>query len=150
MLLAEGGGWWANLNPWAELPVSAAVAETVLSVPGKACSARDTHFRVSFAASDEQLEAGMPISLEPSRPLRFSDSSSGSTIGNVDSAVARWLQPLLADEKIVVTAVLAHAAAVESFGNAGGSPAPALAPTTAEPLAGPLLLLALTFVRPSC
>tara|TARA_B110001452_G_scaffold26846_1_gene21053 strand:- start:62 stop:814 length:753 start_codon:yes stop_codon:yes gene_type:complete len=27
--LAEGGGWWANLNPWAELPVSAAVAETV-------------------------------------------------------------------------------------------------------------------------
>lgn len=31
-LLAEGGGWWANLNPWAELPVSADVAETVAGI----------------------------------------------------------------------------------------------------------------------
>ena len=32
VLLAEGGDWWANLNPWAELPVSAAVAETVAGI----------------------------------------------------------------------------------------------------------------------
>lgn len=41
--------------------IEAAVAENVLIVPGKAFSARDTHFRVSFAASDEQLEAGIEV-----------------------------------------------------------------------------------------
>ena len=41
--------------------IEAAVAENVLIVPGKAFSARDTHFRVSFAASDDQLAAGVEV-----------------------------------------------------------------------------------------
>jgi len=41
--------------------VEAAIENNVLIVPGKAFSARDTHFRVSFAASDEQLAAGVEV-----------------------------------------------------------------------------------------
>lgn len=41
--------------------VEAAIEKNVLVVPGKAFSARDTHFRVSFAASDEQLAAGVDV-----------------------------------------------------------------------------------------
>ncbi|HEB52084.1 MAG TPA: pyridoxal phosphate-dependent aminotransferase [bacterium] len=41
--------------------VAAAVAEKLLIVPGKAFSARDTHFRVSFAASDEDLARGISV-----------------------------------------------------------------------------------------
>ena len=41
--------------------VEAAIEKNVLIVPGKAFSARDTHFRVSFAATDERLEAGVQV-----------------------------------------------------------------------------------------
>ena len=41
--------------------VEAAIEKNVLIVPGKAFSARDTHFRVSFAASDEQLAQGVEV-----------------------------------------------------------------------------------------
>ncbi|MCB9879748.1 MAG: pyridoxal phosphate-dependent aminotransferase [Planctomycetes bacterium] len=41
--------------------VEAAIADKLLIVPGKAFSARDTHFRVSFAASDEDLQKGIAV-----------------------------------------------------------------------------------------
>ncbi|MFK7742504.1 MAG: pyridoxal phosphate-dependent aminotransferase [Planctomycetota bacterium] len=41
--------------------VEAAIEKKVLIVPGKAFSARDTHFRVSFAASDEDLRKGIAV-----------------------------------------------------------------------------------------
>lgn len=41
--------------------IEAAVEKKVLIVPGKAFSARDTHFRLSFAASDEDLAAGISV-----------------------------------------------------------------------------------------
>jgi len=41
--------------------VQQALAEKVLVVPGTAFSARDTHFRLSFAASDEHLERGLDV-----------------------------------------------------------------------------------------
>jgi len=41
--------------------VEAAVEQKLLIVPGKAFSARDTHFRVSFAASDEDLKKGIAV-----------------------------------------------------------------------------------------
>lgn len=39
--------------------MEAALARNLLVVPGKAFSARDTHFRLSFAATDEVLERGI-------------------------------------------------------------------------------------------
>ena len=60
----------------------------------------------SLSKSDAPLEAGTPISLELSRgghgPLRFSSAVEGHTIGNVDMGSARWLQPLLAENKITM------------------------------------------------
>lgn len=41
--------------------VEACVEKKLLVVPGKAFSARDTHFRLSFAASDAQLRAGIAV-----------------------------------------------------------------------------------------
>ncbi|MCK5941544.1 MAG: pyridoxal phosphate-dependent aminotransferase [Planctomycetes bacterium] len=41
--------------------VEAAIENNVLIVPGKAFSRRDTHFRLSFAASDEQLGRGIDV-----------------------------------------------------------------------------------------
>lgn len=41
--------------------IEAAVEKNVLIVPGKAFSAQDTHFRLSFAASDEQLAEGIQV-----------------------------------------------------------------------------------------
>jgi aspartate aminotransferase/aminotransferase len=41
--------------------IEAAVEQKVLIVPGKAFSAHDTHFRLSFAASDEHLAAGIKV-----------------------------------------------------------------------------------------
>tara|TARA_R110002072_G_scaffold27804_2_gene90189 strand:- start:17556 stop:18716 length:1161 start_codon:yes stop_codon:yes gene_type:complete len=41
--------------------IEAAVEKNVLIVPGKAFSERDTHFRLSFAASDEHLTAGISV-----------------------------------------------------------------------------------------
>lgn len=41
--------------------VEAAIEKNVLIVPGKAFSARDTHFRVSFAATDERLQKGVDV-----------------------------------------------------------------------------------------
>ena len=41
--------------------IEAAIEKKLLIVPGKAFSARDTHFRVSFAASDEDLAQGIAV-----------------------------------------------------------------------------------------
>jgi aspartate/methionine/tyrosine aminotransferase len=41
--------------------IEAAVEKNVLIVPGKAFSSRDTHFRLSFAASDQDLAAGIAV-----------------------------------------------------------------------------------------
>ncbi|MFT4515796.1 MAG: aspartate/methionine/tyrosine aminotransferase, partial [Planctomycetota bacterium] len=41
--------------------IEAAVEKKVLIVPGKAFSSHDTHFRLSFAASDEHLAAGIAV-----------------------------------------------------------------------------------------
>jgi aspartate/methionine/tyrosine aminotransferase len=41
--------------------IEAAIEKKVLIVPGKAFSAQDTHFRLSFAASDEHLAAGISV-----------------------------------------------------------------------------------------
>ena len=41
--------------------IEAAVEQKVLIVPGKAFSEHDTHFRLSFAASDEHLAAGISV-----------------------------------------------------------------------------------------
>ena len=41
--------------------VEAAVDRKLLIVPGKAFSARDTHFRLSFAASDDDLQRGIAV-----------------------------------------------------------------------------------------
>ena len=49
--------------------VEAAIAHKLLIVPGKAFSARDTHFRVSFAASDEDLDKGIAVLNQLAREL---------------------------------------------------------------------------------
>jgi aspartate/methionine/tyrosine aminotransferase len=41
--------------------VEAAIAKNVLTVPGSAFSAHDTHFRISYAVADEKLRAGCEI-----------------------------------------------------------------------------------------
>lgn len=41
--------------------VAAAIRENLLMIPGVAFSARDTHFRISYAASDETLRRGIAI-----------------------------------------------------------------------------------------
>lgn len=41
--------------------IEAAIEKNVLMVPGKAFSAHDTHFRLSFAASDEHLATGIAV-----------------------------------------------------------------------------------------
>jgi aspartate/methionine/tyrosine aminotransferase len=41
--------------------VEKAIAESVLVIPGKVFSTRDTHFRLSFAAKEETLERGLSV-----------------------------------------------------------------------------------------
>jgi aspartate/methionine/tyrosine aminotransferase len=41
--------------------VERAIDRNVLMIPGGVFSGRDTHFRLSYAAPDEKLEAGLPI-----------------------------------------------------------------------------------------
>jgi aspartate/methionine/tyrosine aminotransferase len=41
--------------------VRRAVAHELLVIPGNIFSARDTHFRISFAASDEMLDRGIEV-----------------------------------------------------------------------------------------
>jgi aspartate aminotransferase/aminotransferase len=41
--------------------VTAGIAEQLLTIPGGVFSARDTHFRISYAASDETLQRGIEI-----------------------------------------------------------------------------------------
>jgi aspartate aminotransferase/aminotransferase len=44
--------------------VEAAIARNLLVIPGEAFSERDTHFRISYAAPNEKLEAGCRIIAE--------------------------------------------------------------------------------------
>ena len=41
--------------------VTAAIRNNLLIIPGQVFSSQDTHFRVSFAAADDQLAAGAEI-----------------------------------------------------------------------------------------
>jgi aspartate aminotransferase/aminotransferase len=41
--------------------VQRAIENELLIIPGKIFSARDTHFRVSFAASDATLDRGIEV-----------------------------------------------------------------------------------------
>jgi aspartate aminotransferase/aminotransferase len=41
--------------------VKTSIENKVLIVPGSACSERNTHFRLSFAASDENIKRGIEI-----------------------------------------------------------------------------------------
>jgi aspartate aminotransferase/aminotransferase len=41
--------------------VEKAIANNVLIIPGKVFSSRDTHFRISYATSDEKLAMGLDI-----------------------------------------------------------------------------------------
>ena len=41
--------------------VTAAIGEQLLAIPGGVFSKRDTHFRISYAASDETLQRGIEI-----------------------------------------------------------------------------------------
>ena len=49
--------------PWgtADEFVNEAISRRVLIVPGNACSRRDTHFRIAFAAPDETIKQGVEI-----------------------------------------------------------------------------------------
>lgn len=49
--------------PWgtADEFVTAAIEHRVLIVPGNACSRKDTHFRIAFAAPDEKIKQGIDI-----------------------------------------------------------------------------------------
>ncbi len=63
-LVKPGGAFYMFVKvPWpgktATEFVTAAVQRNLLLVPGGAFSSRDTHFRLSFAAPDDQLEAGI-------------------------------------------------------------------------------------------
>ena len=41
--------------------VAQAIANNVLIIPGNVFSERDTHFRISYATSDEKIEKGCEI-----------------------------------------------------------------------------------------
>jgi aspartate aminotransferase/aminotransferase len=41
--------------------VERAIANNLLIIPGRVFSEKDTHFRISYAASDEKLEEGIKI-----------------------------------------------------------------------------------------
>jgi aspartate aminotransferase/aminotransferase len=41
--------------------VEKAIANNVLIIPGNVFSEKDTHFRISYAASDDELEQGIEI-----------------------------------------------------------------------------------------
>jgi len=47
--------------------VSRAIANNVLIIPGEVFSSRDTHFRISYATSDEKLARGLEILVELAR-----------------------------------------------------------------------------------
>ena len=41
--------------------VARAIAKELLIIPGNIFSGRDTHFRISYAASDETIERGLAV-----------------------------------------------------------------------------------------
>lgn len=47
--------------------LEAAVAKQVLLVPGSACSERSTHFRISYAVSDEKIRRGVGVLVDLAR-----------------------------------------------------------------------------------
>ncbi|MDA1008197.1 MAG: pyridoxal phosphate-dependent aminotransferase [Planctomycetota bacterium] len=69
-----GGAFYAfvkvpeQLNETAKDFVSRAVDRNVLVIPGSVFSARDTHFRLSFAAPEQKLRAGLSILREMMQP----------------------------------------------------------------------------------
>lgn len=63
-LVSPGGAFYAYPRaPWGTGSqfVEAALAEELLIIPGKVFSQRDTHFRISYAAADEQILRGVEI-----------------------------------------------------------------------------------------
>jgi aspartate aminotransferase/aminotransferase len=63
-LLAPGGAFYAFVpapDGEATAFVTRAIANNVLVIPGSVFSSKDTHFRVSYATSDERLAEGLEI-----------------------------------------------------------------------------------------
>lgn len=65
-----GGAFYGFVQVPEDLGISAtvfaerAIEQNVLTIPGKVFSKRDTHFRLSFATSDEKLREGLDLLLE--------------------------------------------------------------------------------------
>jgi aspartate aminotransferase/aminotransferase len=69
-LTTPGGAFYAfPKTPWGTGSefVAEAIAKELLIIPGSIFSRRDTHFRISYAASDDMLERGVAILLELAR-----------------------------------------------------------------------------------
>jgi aspartate aminotransferase/aminotransferase len=63
-LVKPGGAFYLFARaPWGSGTefVSEAIRNNLLSIPGRVFSTRDTHFRLSFAASDQTLDRGIEI-----------------------------------------------------------------------------------------
>jgi len=66
-LVRPGGAFYAFVKVPEKLGVTAttfverAIEQNVLAIPGAVFSQRDTHFRISYAVSDEKLRAGLEV-----------------------------------------------------------------------------------------
>ena len=63
-MVTPGGAFYAFVpapGGDAEKFVARAIASNVLIIPGSVFSARNTHFRLSYATSDEKLAQGLEI-----------------------------------------------------------------------------------------
>ncbi|MFM8274521.1 MAG: aspartate aminotransferase, partial [Gemmata sp.] len=63
-LTVPGGAFYLfPKSPWGTATefVTEAVRENLLVIPGGVFSGRDTHFRLSYAASDETLHRGIEV-----------------------------------------------------------------------------------------
>ena len=63
-LVRPGGAFYAFVKaPWGTATefVEKAIANNVLIIPGNVFSEKDTHFRISYATSDEKIKEGIEI-----------------------------------------------------------------------------------------
>ncbi len=60
---ADGAFYMFPKSPWGTGPefVKSAIENNLLIIPGNVFSSEDTHFRISYAASDETLKRGAEI-----------------------------------------------------------------------------------------
>jgi aspartate aminotransferase/aminotransferase len=65
-IVRPGGAFYAFVKApaWAKTAtefVARAIANNVLIIPGDVFSEKDTHFRISYATSDEKIEEGIEV-----------------------------------------------------------------------------------------